>query len=102
MKILAILACLVTWPQLGVGGTGFCHHAACDHSSVAPVLALGPLSASADLNQAAMSQIINQLNQRQFQLSVAAAQTARSTSDLRAANSHHKTRKIGLVNRQRA
>jgi hypothetical protein len=29
-----------------------------------------------DLNQAAMNQIINQLNQRQFQLSVAAAQTA--------------------------
>jgi hypothetical protein len=28
------------------------------------------------MNQAAMSQIINQLNQRQFQLSVAAAQSA--------------------------
>jgi len=38
--------------------------------------AQGPLRASADLNQAAMSQIINQLNQRQFQLSVAAAQTS--------------------------
>jgi hypothetical protein len=42
----------------------------------APVQAQGPLRTSADLNQAAMSQIINQLNQRQFQLSVAAAQTA--------------------------
>lgn len=42
---------------------------------VAPVQAPGPLRAPADLNQAAMSQIINQLNQRQFQLSVAAAQT---------------------------
>ena len=31
-------------------------------------------SSSVDLNQAAMSQIINQLNQRQFQLSVTAAQ----------------------------
>jgi hypothetical protein len=40
-----------------------------------PVQAPGPLRAPADLNQAAMSQIINQLNQRQFQLSVAAAQT---------------------------
>jgi hypothetical protein len=38
--------------------------------------AQGPLRASADLNQAAMSQIINQLNQRQFQLSAAAAQTS--------------------------
>jgi hypothetical protein len=37
--------------------------------------AQGPVRSSADLNQAAMSQIINQLNQRQFQLSVAAAQT---------------------------
>ena len=36
----------------------------------------GPLRSSADLNQASMSQIINQLNQRQIQLSVAAAQTA--------------------------
>ena len=43
---------------------------------VARVQAPGPLRAPADLNQAAMSQIINQLNQRQFQLSVAAAQTA--------------------------
>ena len=38
--------------------------------------AQGPLSASADLNQAAMSQIINQLNQSQVQLSAAAAQTS--------------------------
>jgi len=38
--------------------------------------AQGPLRGSADLNQATMSQIINQLNQRQFQLSVAAAQTS--------------------------
>ncbi len=43
---------------------------------VRPVQAPGPLRASADLNQAAMSQIINQLNQRQFQLSVAAAQSS--------------------------
>ncbi len=34
----------------------------------------GSPSSSVDLNQAAMSQIINQLNQRQFQLSVTAAQ----------------------------
>jgi hypothetical protein len=40
-----------------------------------PVVAPGPVRASADLNQVAMSQIITQLNQRQFQLSVAAAQT---------------------------
>jgi hypothetical protein len=38
--------------------------------------AQGPLRSSTDLNQAAMSQIINQLNQRQFQLSVAAAQSS--------------------------
>jgi hypothetical protein len=38
--------------------------------------AQGPLRASADLNQAAMSQIMSQLNQRQFQLSAAAAQTS--------------------------
>jgi len=38
--------------------------------------AQGPLRASADLNQAAMSQIINQLNQSQFQLNAAAAQTS--------------------------
>ena len=38
--------------------------------------AQGPLRASADLNQTAMSQIINQLNQRQFQLSTPAAQTS--------------------------
>jgi hypothetical protein len=43
---------------------------------VARPVALGPVRAPADLNQAAMSQIINQLNQRQFQLSVAAAQSA--------------------------
>jgi hypothetical protein len=41
-----------------------------------PVQALGPVRAPVDLNQAAMSQIITQLNQRQFQLSVAAAQSA--------------------------
>ena len=41
-----------------------------------PVQAPGPLGAPVDMNQAAMSQIINQLNQRQFQLSVAAAQSA--------------------------
>src|SRR5258705_12196871 len=34
--------------------------------------AQGPLRASTDLGQAAMSQIISELNQRQFQLSVAA------------------------------
>jgi hypothetical protein len=42
--------------------------------------AQGPLRASANLNQAAMSQIINQLNQRQFQLSAAAAQTSAQRS----------------------
>ena len=41
-----------------------------------PVQAPGPVRAPVDLNQAAMSQIITQLNQRQFQLSVAAAQSA--------------------------
>ena len=41
----------------------------------APVQAAGPLRPSVDMNQAAMSQIINTLNQRQFQLSVANAQT---------------------------
>ena len=39
-------------------------------------LAQGPVATTADSNQATMSQIINQLTQRQFQLSVAAAQTA--------------------------
>jgi hypothetical protein len=36
--------------------------------------------ASADLNQAAMSQVINQLNQSQFQVSAAAAQTSAQRS----------------------
>ena len=49
-------------------------------STISPIAtstrAQGPRSASADLNQTAMSQIINQLNQRQFQLSAAAAQTS--------------------------
>ena len=49
-------------------------------SAISPIAtstqAQGPLSASADLNQTAMSQIINQLNQRQFQISAAAAQTS--------------------------
>jgi hypothetical protein len=43
---------------------------------VAPIQAPGPVRAPVDMNQAAMSQIITQLNQRQFQLSVAAAQSA--------------------------
>ncbi|MGA7879763.1 MAG: hypothetical protein WBL40_21750 [Terrimicrobiaceae bacterium] len=38
--------------------------------------AQGPLRTTSASNQATMSQIINQLNQRQFQLKVAAAQTA--------------------------
>jgi predicted YcjX-like family ATPase len=38
--------------------------------------AQGPLRTTSAANQATMSQIINQLNQRQFQLKVAAAQTA--------------------------
>ena len=38
--------------------------------------AQGPLRASADLNQAAVSQIIDQLNQRQLQLSAAAQPSA--------------------------
>jgi hypothetical protein len=42
--------------------------------------AQGPLRASADPNQAVMSQIINQLNQVQFQLSGAAAQTSAQRS----------------------
>ncbi len=42
--------------------------------------AQGPLTASADLNQATMSQIINQLNQRQFQVSAAAAQASAQRS----------------------
>ena len=41
-----------------------------------PTQAQAPLRSTADLNQATMSQIINQLNQRQFQLSVAGAQTS--------------------------
>jgi hypothetical protein len=49
-------------------------------SAISPIAtstqAQGPQSASADLNQTAISQIINQLNQRQFQLSAAAAQTS--------------------------
>ena len=36
----------------------------------------GPLRTSGDTSQASMSQIISELNQRQFQLSVAGAQTA--------------------------
>ena len=53
-------------------------------SAISPIAtstqAQGPLRASADLNQATMSQIINQLNQRQFQLSAAAAQASAQRS----------------------
>jgi hypothetical protein len=42
--------------------------------------AQGPLEASADLNQAAMSQIINQLNQSKLQLRAAAAETSAQRS----------------------
>ena len=42
--------------------------------------AQGPLRASTDPSQATMSQIISELNQRQFQLSVAAAQTSAQRS----------------------
>ena len=42
--------------------------------------AQGALSASSDPSQAAMSQIISELNQRQFQLSVSGAQTAAQRS----------------------
>ena len=44
--------------------------------TVTSTQAQGPLRSTADLNQASMSQIINQLNQRQFQLNLAAAQTS--------------------------
>jgi hypothetical protein len=44
--------------------------------TVTATQAQGPLRSSADLNQASMGRIIDQLNQRQFQLSVAAAQTS--------------------------
>ena len=42
--------------------------------------AQGPLRASADLNQTAMSQIINQLNQNRFELNTAAAQNSAQSS----------------------
>ena len=42
--------------------------------------AQGPLTASSDLNQATMSQVINQLDQRQFQVSAAAAQASAQRS----------------------
>jgi len=45
-------------------------------SIVVPTQAQGPVSTTSASNQATMSQIINQLNQRQFRLNVAAAQTA--------------------------
>jgi hypothetical protein len=44
--------------------------------TVTSTQAQGPLRSTADVNQASMSQIINQLNQRQFQLNVAAAQAS--------------------------
>jgi hypothetical protein len=44
--------------------------------TVTSTQAQGPLRSTADLNQASMSQIINQLNQRQFQLNLAAAQAS--------------------------
>jgi hypothetical protein len=43
---------------------------------ITPVQAQGPLQTSTDLNQTAITQIIQQLNARQLQLSVAAAQTS--------------------------
>jgi hypothetical protein len=76
VKTLAILACLVTAAVSTWAGPAFITMPPAITPSVGPVFTPGPVRASADLNQAAMSQIINQLNQRQFQLSVAAAQTA--------------------------
>jgi hypothetical protein len=75
VKISAILACLVTVASSAWAGPAFVTMPPAITPPARPVLAPGPVNASADLNQAAMSQIINQLNQRQFQLSVAAAQT---------------------------
>jgi hypothetical protein len=69
---LSALACLLAAASLARAGQPI-------FITTPPVIstqAQGPLRSSADLNQAAMSQIINQLNQRQFQLSVAAAQSS--------------------------
>jgi hypothetical protein len=71
-----ILACLVIAAGSSLAGPAFVTMPPAITPVAAPVRAPGPVRGSADLNQAAMSQIINQLNQRQFQLSVAAAQTA--------------------------
>jgi hypothetical protein len=69
---LSAIACLLVAASLARAGQPI-------FISTPPVIstqAQGPVRSSADLNQASMSQIINQLNQRQFQLSVAAAQAS--------------------------
>ena len=66
----AILACLTASNSSRAGQPVFITTPPAISPVATSTQAQGPLRASADLNQAAMSQIINQLNQRQFQLSV--------------------------------
>jgi hypothetical protein len=73
VKKFAMLACLVIAAAPLMAGPAFITMPPAITPAAPPMQAQGPLRASSDLNQAAMSQIINQLNQRQFQLSVTQA-----------------------------
>ena len=71
-----ILACFLTAANSAGAEQPNFITASCNSPVATSSQAQGPLRASADLNQGAMSQIINQLNQSQFRLSAAAAQTS--------------------------
>jgi len=76
MKIAA-LACLIVCASLAIAEGQSIFIQSPPVTSISTKTRGSP-SSSVDLNQAAMSQIINQLNQRQFQLSVTAAQARTS------------------------
>jgi hypothetical protein len=76
MKIAA-LACLIVGASLAIAEGQSIFIQSPPVTSISTKSQASP-SSSVDLNQAAMSQIINQLNQRQFQLSVTAAQARTS------------------------
>jgi hypothetical protein len=76
MKIAA-LACLIVGASLAIAEGQSIFIPSPPATSIS-TRTQGSPSSSVDLNQTAMSQIINQLNQRQFQLSVTAAQARTS------------------------
>ncbi|HEY5741144.1 MAG TPA: hypothetical protein VIS99_01280 [Terrimicrobiaceae bacterium] len=71
MKTFAILVSLATTAASVVAGPAFVTMPPASTPAAPPTQVQGPLRASPDLNQAAMGQILNQLNQRQYQIGIA-------------------------------